>query len=389
MSMERGAQRVFIALILLSLFLLALVVRPFAEALFFAAVLTGALYPLHRRLARKLARLFRPRGPVLLARGTARFGAHTDERRALSAGILCFAVVLALLMPVGGIAAFAIKESVHGVRFVAETVRSEGVTGLIGHLPEPLENGVNTLLERMPGEEQELDAMLQRQASAQTGKAARAVTDALAATGTALLQSALMLIAMYFLLVDGAELVSWLEQISPLAPGQTTELLQEFRKVSAAVLVSSLATAGLQALVAFVGYLIARVPHPVFFATVTFFFAFVPALGAGGVALAVSLLLVLLGHPWAALFLALWGVLIVGLVDNIVKPLLVKRGMSMHGGLVFFALLGGLAAFGSVGLIAGPLTVAFFLALVRIYQRDYGGARASAPEQNEDVRAAK
>jgi predicted PurR-regulated permease PerM len=365
MAIERGAQRVFIALILLSLLLLALVVSPFAEALFFAAVLTGALYPLHRRLARKLGTLF--------ARGRVRGG----ERPATSAGILCFGVVLALLMPVGGVAAFAIKESVHGVRFVSETVRSEGVAGLVSHLPDSLEKGVNALLERMPGEEQELDALLQKQASAQTGKAARAVTGALAATGSALLQSALMLIAMYFLLVDGAELVDWLEQVSPLQRGQTTELLQEFRKVSVAVLVSSLATAGLQALVAFVGYLIARVPHPMFFATVTFFFAFVPALGAGGVVLAVSLLLVLLGHPWAALFLALWGVFVVGLVDNIVKPLLVKRGLSMHGGLVFFALLGGLAVFGSVGLVAGPLTVAFFLSLVRIYQRDFAPTRAS------------
>jgi predicted PurR-regulated permease PerM len=354
MSTQR-AQYVFIALILLSLLLLALVAAPFAEALFFAAVLTGALYPLHRRLTRKLR-----------------------ERPSASAGILCFGVVLALLMPVGGIAAFTIKESIHGVRFVSEVVRSEGMAGLVEHMPEPLAKGINALLARMPGEEQELEQLLEKQASEQSGKAARAVTGALAATGTALLQSALMLIAMFFLLVDGAALVAWLEQISPLKRGQATELMQEFRKVSVAVMVSSLATAGLQATVAFVGYLIARVPHPVFFATVTFFFAFVPALGAGGVSLAVSLLLVLLGHPWAALFLSLWGVLVVGLVDNVVKPLLVKRGLAMHGGLVFFALLGGLAAFGSVGLIAGPLTVAFFLALVRIYQRDFGDAASTS-----------
>lgn len=352
MSTERGAQRVFIALILLSLVLLALVVSPFAEALFFAAVLAGALYPLHCKLTAKL-------------RG----------RNHWAAGVLCFGVVLALLMPVGGIAAFAVKETVHGARFVTETIRSEGVSGLVDHLPEPLARGIDALLERMPAEENELDELLQKQASAQSGKAARAVTGALAATGSALLQSCLMLIALYFLLVDGAALVDWLERVSPLVRGQTTELLQEFRKVSVAVLVSSLATAGLQAVVAFVGYLIARVPHPLFFMTITFFIAFVPAVGAGGVTLAVALLLVLLGHPWAALFLAIWGVFVVGLVDNVVKPLLVKRGLSMHGGIVFFSLLGGLAAFGSAGLVAGPLTVAFFLALVRIYQRDYGGNR--------------
>jgi hypothetical protein len=60
------------------------------------------------------------------------------------------------------------------------------------------------------------------------------------------------------------------------------------------------------------------------------------------------------------------------MVDNIIKPLLVKRGLHMHGAIVFFALLGGLTVFGTVGLIAGPLIVSFFLALVRIYQRDFG-----------------
>jgi predicted PurR-regulated permease PerM len=349
MGTQQNARRVFTVLIVISLLLLGLIIAPLADALFFAAVLAGALYPLFKRLNRKL-----------------------KNRRNLSATLLCSTVVLALLMPVGGVAAFAIRETVHGIRFVTNTVRSEGVTGLADLLPEPLKDAANGFLASIPGEELEVDQLLRKQASEQGGQAARAVTGALAATGRAVLMSLLMLTALFFLLVDGPRLVAWIEDVSPLKEGQTTELMLEFRKVSVAVLVSSLATAGLQALVAFIGYLIARVPHPLFFATFTFFVAFVPAVGAGGVVLAVALLLLALGHPWFALFLAIWGVFVVGLVDNIVKPLLVKRGLDMHGGIVFFALLGGLAAFGSAGLIAGPLIVAFFLALLRIYQRDYG-----------------
>ena len=71
-----------------------------------------------------------------------------------------------------------------------------------------------------------------------------------------------------------------------------------------------------------------------------------------------------------ALFLALWGIIVVGLSDNVVKPLLAKRGMQMHGAIVFFSLLGGLAVFGAIGLLLGPLIVAFFLTVVRIYERD-------------------
>jgi predicted PurR-regulated permease PerM len=142
---------------------------------------------------------------------------------------------------------------------------------------------------------------------------------------------------------------------------------------------STVVTAAIQAVAALGGYFIARVPHPIFFAGVTFFVAFIPAVGAGAVCLAAALLLYVTGHPYAALFLALWGLLVVGLVDNLAKPLLIKAGMEMRGAIVFFALVGGIGAFGAVGLLVGPLVVALFLALLRMYERDFKpAARAGA-----------
>jgi len=88
--------------------------------------------------------------------------------------------------------------------------------------------------------------------------------------------------------------------------------------------------------------------------------------------LGAAVLLLAMGKTWMALFLAIWGLAVVGTVDNVIKPLLVKRGLHMHGAIVFFSLLGGLAVLGTVGLLAGPLIVSFFLALIRIYQRDFG-----------------
>jgi predicted PurR-regulated permease PerM len=72
-----------------------------------------------------------------------------------------------------------------------------------------------------------------------------------------------------------------------------------------------------------------------------------------------------------AIFLALWSLIVVGLIDNVIKPYLIKGGVQMAGAVVFFSLIGGLAAFGMVGLIIGPLAVALFLALLRMYQRDF------------------
>ncbi|RYZ45567.1 MAG: AI-2E family transporter, partial [Myxococcaceae bacterium] len=231
---------------------------------------------------------------------------------------------------------------------------------------------VSKLIERLPLEQAELDQKLQEQMTNQGGTAAKAVTGAVAATGSIILQLTMMLIALFFFLTDGARLVQWFESVSPLRRGQTRELLREFKSTSVSVLVSTIATAGVQAAVALIGFLIVGVPAPLFFAGLTFFLALIPAVGAAVVVLFAAGLMFLSGHPWAALFLTIWGVVVVGLVDNVVKPLLARKGMNQHGAIVFFALLGGLAAFGAVGLLLGPLIVAFFLSVVRIYERDYG-----------------
>jgi predicted PurR-regulated permease PerM len=215
---------------------------------------------------------------------------------------------------------------------------------------------------------------LQGQLSSRGATAAQTVGGMVAATGSLVFQTVMMLIALYFLLVDGKRLVTWLESVSPLKRGQTTELLMEFRSVTRSVLVSTLATAGVQAVAALVGYLVTRVPVPIFFAAITFFFALIPAVGAATVCVAAALVLLATGHPVAAIILAAWGIIVVGLSDNVIKPILAKRGMHMHGALIFFALLGGLSVFGPIGLLLGPLCVAFFLAVLRIYERDYGRA---------------
>ncbi|TMG79654.1 MAG: AI-2E family transporter, partial [Betaproteobacteria bacterium] len=157
----------------------------------------------------------------------------------------------------------------------------------------------------------------------------------------------------------------------PLGRAQTRELISEFRKVSYAVIVSTLISAAAQAIAALIGYELTHVPHALFFFGLTFFAALVPA-GAPTICIIAAIVLLVGGHPYSALFLAVWAAVVVGMVDNIVKPYVMKGDIEMHGGVLFFALIGGLAAFGMVGLLLGPLAVALFLALLRIYRRDYG-----------------
>jgi predicted PurR-regulated permease PerM len=216
----------------------------------------------------------------------------------------------------------------------------------------------------------DLNGMME-QAEGHGGEAASTVGKALVATGSFAFHAVMMLIALFFLLVRGDELVRWLDSVSPLRRGRTQELLTTFRRVSFAVIASAGVTAAVQAVAALIGFLIARVPSPWFFALVTFFVAFIPAIGAAAVCLFAALLLVVTGHPYMAVFLAAWGLVVVGLVDNLVKPLLIRRGLEIHGAIVFFSLIGGLSTFGAIGLLLGPLLVALFLAVLRINHRDY------------------
>jgi predicted PurR-regulated permease PerM len=181
-----------------------------------------------------------------------------------------------------------------------------------------------------------------------------------------------MLVALYVLLAEGRKLLAWIEDVTPIESGQLREILQAFNGAVVAVVISAFATAGVQATMAFLGYVAAGVPQPVFFGFLTFVAALVPLVGASIVLLPIAGLHVATGHTVAGILLALWGVLAVSTVDNVLKPVLMRRGLAVHVSLVFLALLGGLTTFGPIGFLVGPLALAFFIAMVRIWGRTRG-----------------
>lgn len=335
-------------LLLAALLLVLAVFRPFGAALFLAGVLAMVLWPLQSWLS-----------------------AHLRGHDGLGAGLLVLGVVLLILGPLVGLSAFLVAQATDAVQFVSKTVRSDGARGLIAELPDPLEGWLLRSIDRLQLDSTEIMSSVQSGLTSAGGTAAIALGEAVTATGSLLFQGTMMVLALFFFLTNKEGLLNWLDEASPLRRGQTRELFGEFVRVCKSVIVSTAATALVQALAAVVGYYIAGVPYPVFFFALTFFIAFIPAAGAASVCLLAALLRLLAGHPWAALFLAIYAVVVVGLVDNVVKPLLMKDSVGMNGAVVFFALLGGLSAFGAMGLLIGPLGVALFLAMLRMYQRDY------------------
>src|SRR5262245_60876814 len=206
----------------LSLVLLWAIVRPFWSALFLAAVLAGVFSGLQRRLARRLG-----------------------GRGGLAAGLLTVLVLLAIVLPFAGIAGVLTREIIQVVNAVRASLQESGVAGLIEHLPGPLRSLANQAVAAAGGGEGGRDWV--QVVHSQSGKAAAAATAFLSATSRAVVEAVLMLIAFYFLLVEGRSLVSWLERVTPLPPGRFRSYLDEFRKVSRAVILSTVGTGAVQA----------------------------------------------------------------------------------------------------------------------------------------------
>jgi len=344
--MIRAATGRFVLYLLaaLAVAMLTLMVAPFAAPLLVAAVLAGALYPWNERLAAAL-------------RG----------RRRLAAGLMTLTVLLALVLPLLYLAVVALQQVGAGIDWVRQALQSQGVAGMAEQLPAPLDGLVGRALAELPSDLQKLESF----AAEQSGRAAVLVGGFLSATGMLVLKTFLALVAFFFLLVDGPQMVRWLDDAVPLQRGQVAELLSDFRRATVAVLFSSLATASVQSATAFLGYLATRVPHATFFAFVTFLVALVPALGAAPVVVAVGILQLGTGSRLAGVALLAWAVP-VSLIDNLLRPMLMRRGLAVHPVVIFFILLGGLAAFGPIGFLLGPLSLAFLLAVIRMFRRDQG-----------------
>ncbi|HSN89901.1 MAG TPA: AI-2E family transporter [Anaeromyxobacteraceae bacterium] len=340
MPPPQTSRRFLLFLTLGSIALFAWVAWPFASPLLVAATIAAVLHPVHVRL-------------------TAAF----KGREGLSAAVVTLGTFLSIVGPLAYLGSVLIGQVVAGARWLREALASEGVAGLVNDLPEPLRDVARRLNADIP-------AMLEQLREAlPLGGGAAALGGVLSATGAFVAKTVIMLAALYFLLAEGRRLLAWIEGVTPIESGQLREILQAFNGAVVAVVVSTLATAGVQAVLAFLGYLAAGVPQPVFFGFLTFVAALIPLVGAGIVLLPVAGLHVATGHVVAGVLLALWGVLAVSTVDNVLKPVLMRRGLAVHVSLVFLALLGGLATFGPIGFLVGPLALAFFLAMLRIWGR--------------------
>ena len=176
---------------------------------------------------------------------------------------------------------------------------------------------------------------------------------------------------LYYFFKDGDRLIKKIMQLSPLSNQKEQKLLDDFINVSRATLRGSLIIAIVQGLLATLIFLIFHIPSAVLLGVLTTIFALIPMIGTAIIWLPVGLILVAQGSVWAGIIILLYGALIVGSVDNLLRPQLIKNTAHLHPLLVFLSTMGGLAFFGLAGFILGPVLTVFFLNLLSIYQEEF------------------
>jgi predicted PurR-regulated permease PerM len=184
--------------------------------------------------------------------------------------------------------------------------------------------------------------------------------------------SVIFVIALFFALRDGYMLKRSFVILSPLADKDDEHIVRTLERAVNSVVVGRLATALVQGALAMVGFWAFGVPNAVLWGSVTTIAALIPGIGTALVVLPAIAYLYLNGMAFAAAGLGIWGVGFVGLVDNIIGPKLIGRGVPVHPFLILLSVLGGISFFGPMGFVMGPLALSLLFALLDTYRRDVG-----------------
>jgi predicted PurR-regulated permease PerM len=182
-----------------------------------------------------------------------------------------------------------------------------------------------------------------------------------------------MLYLTFFLLRDGRDIARKVDRAVPLPDDLRSALAAKFLAVVRATVKGSLIVAIFQGLVGGLVFWFLGMPSALLWGVAMGFFSLLPAIGTGIIWLPVSLYLLATGSVWEGLFLAFCGIFIIGMIDNILRPILVGHETRIPDYIVFIATLGGLELFGFNGILIGPMIAALFLTVWEVFGNHRAG----------------
>ncbi len=176
------------------------------------------------------------------------------------------------------------------------------------------------------------------------------------------------LLAYYYFLRDGHRIRDLLIHFSPLTDRYDKEILHRVVILVKSVVGGTLIVAVIQGVLAGIGLGIFGVPNPSIWGMVTVIAALIPTVGTALVMFPAALYLVALNHPAAAFGLLIWSLVLVGGIDNVLRPKLIERQVNIHPLAILLAVLGGISFFGPIGFLTGPIILSLLIELLHVYK---------------------
>jgi predicted PurR-regulated permease PerM len=357
-SREQLFAAFFFAVFVFLLYQLGLFLAPFFTPLVWATILALTFYPLTTRLTR-------------LLRGN----------RTAASLVLVVVIITVVVLPSIYLGSAIVRQTAGVYQQVQEMATSGQLSRLID---QARESRLGLFFQRVTApfhDKVQLDpAALILTASNWISQQILGQTTALARNAlVTLLNLLLMFVALFFFFRDGERMATRISDLVPMAPAHKDIVFRRLYDTLTAVVQSMLITAVAQGTLAGIGYwLLTDIPYALFLAFLTGVAAFLPLAGPAFVWGSVAIYLALMGFRGQAIAIAIWGVVPVSTVDNVIKPLFIGGRARLPTFLLLFALLGGITVYGFLGVFLAPVILATLLAFTDIYRELYATAPPDA-----------
>ena len=336
----------FLAIFLASIFMLGRLLWPFVSIIVLASVVAGVFNPVYSFFNRKI-------------------------NSSCASFITCILVFFILFVPISFFVSILSKEAYDLYLTAKSAVLSDQLKSLL-ESSRILEKA-NLLLSNF---KVEVTGVEFNKAISQIGKtvgfflyeqASSIASNAL----KLLINFFLMLLVIYFLLIDGDKLVSFITDLSPLPGEQDEKLIQKFKDMGGAILIGNGLGGLIQGVLGGIVFMLFDLKSPFLWGVIMSLLAFLPIAGIGVVFIPAAIYLFLNERIAASIFFVIFYIILSGSIEYFFKPKLVGKRVKMHALLVFFSIIGGLELFGILGIIYGPLVATAFLTLTDIYHLNY------------------
>jgi len=331
-------------------FALLKILQPFMGAILWGLLLAFLLFPLNRRLRRALG-----------------------GRRGAAAALLTLAVILLVVGPAALLAVAFARQASDLVSLLQQAAAHYRIARPGDVLRVPVLDRISRAIQALaPVTAGEIQGWLMDGAKGLLQALVSMSGSFFVGALGAVVGLAMTLFLLFFFLRDGEDMVRKALLLIPLDADRKGHLVEHLAAVTQAVVLGALLTAVIQGTLVGVGFVLVRLPSPVVFGVLAAVVSLVPLLGASLVWAPAAIVLAVQGRWAAALFLAIWGLAVVTAADNVLRPRLIAGRAQISTLPVLLGLMGGVAAFGPIGMVLGPVVIALVLALLRFAEESRG-----------------